>query len=148
VTLLALAGTGAAAGLPWYAVLVLPVLFTAGMTLFDTLDGAFMTVAYRWAFADPLRKLYYNLTVTGLSVTVALLIGSIELVGVLHQGLHLRDGVTEWVAGLDLNSVGFVIVGLFVVVWAAAIAYWKLGRVRQRWTPPALPEPGPESPAG
>ena len=148
VTLLALAGSGAAAGLPWYAVLVLPVLFTAGMTLFDTLDGAFMTVAYRWAFAEPLRKLYYNLTVTGLSVTVALLIGSIELVGVLHQRLHLRDGVTGWVAGLDLNSVGFLIVGLFVVVWAAAIAYWKLARVQQRWTPPAVHETDPETTAG
>jgi high-affinity nickel-transport protein len=133
VTLLALAGSGAAVGLPWYAVLVLPLLFTAGMTLFDTLDGAFMTVAYRWAFAEPVRKLYYNLTITGLSVAVALLIGSIELVGVLHQRLRWQDPVSGWIAGLDLNNVGFVVVGLFVVVWALAIGYWKLSGAEHRW---------------
>ncbi|GAA3168127.1 HoxN/HupN/NixA family nickel/cobalt transporter [Blastococcus jejuensis] len=126
VTLLALAGTGAAAGLPWYAVLVLPLLFTAGMTLFDTLDGAFMIVAYRWAFAEPVRKLFYNLTITGLSVAVALLIGTVQLVGMLHDRLRWRDPVTGWIAGLDLNTVGFLVVGLFAVVWAAAAAYWKV----------------------
>jgi high-affinity nickel-transport protein len=133
VTLLVLAGSGAAAGLPWYAVLVLPLLFTSGMCLFDTLDGAFMTVAYRWAFASPVRKLYYNLTITGLSVAVALLIGTIELVTLLHDQLQWTDGLSGWLAGLDLNNVGFLIVGLFVVVWAAAIGYWKLARVEGRW---------------
>jgi high-affinity nickel-transport protein len=134
VTLLVLAGSGAAAGLPWYAVLVLPLLFTAGMCLFDTLDGAFMTVAYRWAFAHPVRRLYYNLTITGLSVAVALLIGTVELVGLLHDQLHWTDGLSAWVAGMDLGNVGFLVAGLFVVVWAAAIGYWKLGRVEARWT--------------
>ena len=137
VTLLVLAGSGAAAGLPWYAIVVLPLLFTAGMTLFDTLDGAFMTVAYRWAFAEPVRKLYYNLTITGLSAAVALLIGTIELVGVLHRQLHLTDGVSGWIAELDLNNVGFLVVGLFVAVWAAAVLYWKLTGVGQRWRPAA-----------
>jgi high-affinity nickel-transport protein len=141
VTLLVLAGSGAAAGLPWYAVLVLPLLFAAGMTLFDTLDGAFMTVAYQWAFAHPVRKLYYNLTITGLSVTVALLIGTIELVGVLHSRLRWSDGVSTWIAGMDLNNVGFAIAGLFVVVWAVAISYWKLARVEHRWPSPAPSEP-------
>ena len=136
VTLLVLAGSGAAAGLPWYAVLVLPLLFTAGMSLFDTLDGAFMNVAYRWAFANPIRKIYYNLTITGLSVAVALLIGTIELVGVFHDQLKLDDGLTNWISGLDLNNVGFMIVGLFVIVWVAAIAYWKFSSVEQRWTVP------------
>jgi len=135
VTLLVLAGSGAAAGLPWYAIVVLPLLFTAGMTLFDTLDGAFMTVAYRWAFAEPIRKLYYNLTITGLSAAVALLIGTIELVGVLHRQLHLNDGISAWIAGLDLNNVGFLVVGVFIAVWAAAVAYWKLARVEHRWQP-------------
>src|SRR6185437_2455945 len=97
IALLVLAGTGAASGLPWYAVLVLPLLFAAGMTLFDTLDGAFMTVAYRWAFANPVRKVYYNLAITGLSVAVALLIGTIELVTVLHDKLDLTDPVTDWI---------------------------------------------------
>jgi high-affinity nickel-transport protein len=141
VTLLVLAGSGAAAGLPWYAVFVLPLLFTAGMTLFDTLDGAFMTVAYQWAFAHPVRKLYYNLTITGLSVTVALLIGTIELVGVLHSRLRWNDAVSTWIAGMDLNNVGFAIAGLFVVVWAVAISYWKLARVEHRWPAPAPSEP-------
>jgi high-affinity nickel-transport protein len=140
VTLLVLAGTGAASGLPWYAVLVLPMLFTAGMSLFDTLDGAFMNVAYRWAFANPIRKIYYNLTITGLSVAVALFIGTIELVGVLHTKLELRDPVSGWVAGLDLGNVGFLIVGVFVVVWVAAIGYWKLTAVEDRWAlAPASP---------
>ena len=96
---------------------MLPLLFTAGMTLFDTLDGAFMTVAYRWAFAEPVRKLFYNLAITGLSVAVALLIGTVQLVGMLHDRLQWRDPVTGWIAGLDLNTVGFLVVGLFVVVW-------------------------------
>jgi len=136
VTLLVLAGTGAASGLPWYAILVLPLLFTAGMSLFDTLDGAFMTVAYRWAFAHPIRKVYYNLTITGLSVAVALFIGTIELVGVLHDQLRWNDAVSSWVSGLDLNNVGFAIVALFVTVWASAIAYWKLAGVEERWQAP------------
>jgi nickel/cobalt transporter (NiCoT) family protein len=142
VTLLVLAGSGAAAGLPWYAIVVLPLLFTAGMTLFDTLDGAFMTVAYRWAFAEPIRKLYYNLTITGLSAAVALLIGTIELVGVLHRQLHLTDAVSGWIAGLDLNNVGFLVVGLFVAVWAIAVAYWKLAGVELRWRPATGPADG------
>ncbi|MFC5911749.1 HoxN/HupN/NixA family nickel/cobalt transporter [Streptacidiphilus monticola] len=133
VTLMVMAGSGAAAGLPWYAVLCLPLLFAAGMSLFDTLDGTFMNVAYRWAFANPVRKVYYNLAVTGLSVAVAFLIGTIELVGVLHQQLGLDDPVTGWIADLDLNNVGFAVVGLFVAVWAAAVAYWRLAGVEQRW---------------
>jgi high-affinity nickel-transport protein len=133
VTLLVLAGSGAASGLPWYAIVVLPLLFAAGMTLLDTVDGTFMNVAYHWAFANPLRKVYYNLTITGLSVAVALIIGSIELVGVLHDDLHVVDPVTTWIAGLDLNNVGFLIIGLFVAVWAGAIGYWRLARVEHRW---------------
>jgi high-affinity nickel-transport protein len=142
VTLLVLAGSGAASGLPWYAVLVLPLLFAAGMSLFDTLDGLFMTFAYRWAFANPVRKVYYNLTITGLSVAVALLIGTIELVGVLHDRLGLTDPVTRWISGLDLNNVGFLVAGMFVVVWAAAIGYWRLAGIEQRWPPPAVATTG------
>ncbi|MFI6468755.1 HoxN/HupN/NixA family nickel/cobalt transporter [Streptomyces sp. NPDC050516] len=133
VTLMVMAGTGAAAGLPWYAILCLPLLFAAGMSLFDTLDGTFMNFAYQWAFSNPVRKVYYNLTITGLSIAVAFFIGTIELVGVLHEKLDLTDPVSGWIAGLDLDNVGFVIVGLFVVVWAAALAYWRLGKVEQKW---------------
>jgi high-affinity nickel-transport protein len=133
VLLLALAGSTAAAGLPWYAIVCLPLLFTAGMTLFDTLDGTFMNFAYHWAFSNPIRKVYYNLTITGLSVAVALIIGSIELIGVLHDQFHVVNPVTDWIAGLNLNNVGFIIVGTFVAVWLAAIGYWKLAKVEHRW---------------
>ena len=133
VALLALAGTGAAAGLPWYAVITLPVLFAAGMTMMDTADGIFMTVAYDWAFANPVRKVYYNLTITGLSVAVAMLIGTIELLSVLRDDIGLNDPFTGWISAIDLNNFGFVIVGLFVATWAAAIAYWRLSGAEKRW---------------
>ncbi|MCM3265919.1 HoxN/HupN/NixA family nickel/cobalt transporter [Streptomyces thermoviolaceus] len=133
VTLMVMAGSGAASGLPWYAILCLPLLFAAGMSLFDTLDGMFMNVAYQWAFSHPVRKVYYNLTITGLSIAVAFLIGTIELVGVLHDKLALGDRVTGWIAGLDLDHVGYVVVGLFVAVWAVALTYWKVAKVEQRW---------------
>ncbi|GAA2504970.1 HoxN/HupN/NixA family nickel/cobalt transporter [Streptomyces longisporus] len=134
VLLLALAGNGAAAGLPWYAILCLPLLFAAGMSLFDTLDGTFMNFAYQWAFSNPVRKVFYNLTITGLSIAVAFFVGTIELVGVLHDKLGLQDAVTGWISGLDLDNVGYVIVGLFVVVWAMAVAYWRLAKVEERWS--------------
>lgn len=135
VALLALAGSGAAAGLPWYAVLVLPLLFAAGMSLMDTLDGLLMTAAYDWAFMQPVRKIYYNLTVTGLSIAVALLIGSIELVSILHDDLNWADPVTSWISSIDLNNAGVAIVGLFAITWIGAIAYWKLAGVEARWQP-------------
>jgi high-affinity nickel-transport protein len=133
VTLMVMAGSGAAAGLPWYAIICLPLLFACGMSLFDTLDGTFMNFAYQWAFSNPVRKVYYNLTITGLSIAVAFLIGTIELFTVAHDKFHLTDPVTGWVAGLNLDNVGFIIVGLFVVVWAAALGYWRLGGVEARW---------------
>jgi high-affinity nickel-transport protein len=133
VLLLGMAAGSAAAGLPWYAIVCLPLLFAAGMSLFDTLDGTFMNVAYQWAFASPARKVYYNLTITGLSVAVALVVGTIELAGVARDRLGLRDPFTGWLASLNLNNAGFVIVGLFAAVWAAALGYWKITRVERRW---------------
>jgi high-affinity nickel-transport protein len=132
IALLVLAGTGAAAGLPWYAIVCLPLLFTAGMTLFDTVNSTFMSAAYRWAFANPVRKVYYNLSITGLSIAVAFLIGTIELVGVMHDQLHLTDPVTGWISGIDLNNIGYVIVGLFIAFWAGSTAYWRLAKVDSR----------------
>ncbi len=148
VAVLVLAGMGAAAGLPWYVVLLLPLLFAAGMSLLDFLDGVFMTVAYDWAFANPVRKIYYNLSVTGLSVAVAFVIGSIELVSVLHERFRLDSWATNWVAGVDLGNVGFVVVGVFVLVWGVAVAYWKLGRVEERWAAPAQSELTGDQPGG
>ncbi|MET9403588.1 HoxN/HupN/NixA family nickel/cobalt transporter [Kitasatospora sp. NPDC002965] len=131
VALMVMAGSGAASGLPWYAILCLPLLFACGMSLFDTLDGTFMNFAYHWAFSNPVRKVYYNLTITGLSIAVAFLIGTIELVSVLHEKLDLTDPVSTWIAEISLDNVGYVIVGLFVVVWACALGYWRrAGRAR------------------
>ncbi|MDX6526711.1 MAG: nickel/cobalt transporter (NiCoT) family protein [Gaiellales bacterium] len=134
VALLATAGTAAAGGLPLYAILCLPILFTAGMSLLDTIDGAFMNFAYGWAFSRPVRKAFYNITVTALSVAVALLIGGIELLSVLARKLDLRGGLWDVVSGLDLNLVGYVIVGLFAVTWALALAIWRLGHIEERWS--------------
>jgi high-affinity nickel-transport protein len=137
IALLFLAGGAAGAGLPWYAVLTLPVLFAAGMSLLDTIDGSFMNFAYGWAFSNPVRKLYYNATVTGLSVVVALGIGSIEITAVLAERFGLRGGVWDLASGIDLNLVGYAIVALFVVTWAAAVLVWRVGRIEERWATPA-----------
>ncbi|QIQ06646.1 HoxN/HupN/NixA family nickel/cobalt transporter [Streptomyces liangshanensis] len=134
IALLVLAGSGAASGLPWYAILCLPVLFAAGMSLLDTIDGSFMNFAYGWAFSKPVRKVYYNLTITGLSVAVALIIGTVELLGLLTEKLDLHGAFWDWVGGLDLNIVGFVIVGLFFATWVVAMAVWKFGRIEEKWT--------------
>jgi high-affinity nickel-transport protein len=134
IALLATAGTAAAGGLPIYAVLCLPILFAAGMSLLDTIDGAFMNFAYGWAFARPVRKIFYNITITALSVTVALLIGSLELLSVFADRLRLTGGVWGLVTGVDLNVVGYVLAGLFVATWAIALAVWRLGRIEERWT--------------
>ncbi|WP_159085855.1 HoxN/HupN/NixA family nickel/cobalt transporter [Aeromicrobium chenweiae] len=144
IALLVLAGTGAATGLPWYAVLCLPIIFAAGMSLFDTLDSAAMVKAYSWASVNPIRKVYYNLTVTGISVMVAVLIGGIELVGLLNEKLGLRDPVTGWVAAIDLENVGYIIVGSLLLAWVVSTSYWRIGRVEERWTGNTSgPAPGP-----
>ena len=131
VALLVLAGGTAAFALPWYAILVLPILFTAGMTLFDTVDGVFMAHAYRWAFLKPIRKIYYNFTVTVLSVTVAFCIGLIVLLQLAADELDIA--AIDWVAGLNLEYVGFALVGLFVLVWAASIGTFHLARIEERF---------------
>ena len=134
VALLVLAGTGAASGLPWYAIMVLPLLFASGMSLLDFLDGLFMSVAYDWAFLNPVRKVYYNISITGLSIAVAFLVGSIELVSVLHDNIGVENPVTNWVTTINLNNVGFAIVGLFVLTWVVALSYWRFAKVEDRWT--------------
>lgn len=134
IALLATAGTAVAGGLPFYAVMCLPILFAAGMTLLDTIDGAFMNFAYGWALAEPVRKLYFNLAITALSVAVALVIGSIELLGVLVARLGLTGGAWSVIAERDLDLVGYVIAGLFVATWLVALAVWRVFRIEQRWT--------------
>ncbi|MEE6169537.1 MULTISPECIES: HoxN/HupN/NixA family nickel/cobalt transporter [unclassified Mycolicibacterium] len=134
VGLLVIAGGAAAFSLPFYAILILPILFAAGMCLMDTTDGAFMNYAYGWAFAKPVRKIFYNLTITSLSVAVALIIGTIELIGVLADRLHIDSGPLAAIAAVNLDYAGYLIVGLFVVSWLVAMAVWKFGRIEHRWS--------------
>jgi len=133
VALLVIAGSAGAAGLPWYGILCLPVLFAAGMSLMDTIDGSFMNFAYGWAFSKPVRKVFYNLTITGLSVAVALVIGTIELGGLLASELNLSGSFWIWFENIDINSLGFVIVGMFIATWAIALSIWRFGRIEERW---------------
>lgn len=134
VGLLVLAGGAAAFNLPFYAVLVLPILFAAGMCLMDTTDGVFMNYAYGWAFAKPVRKIFYNLTITSISVAVALIIGTIELIGVLAERLGIESGPLAVIAGVNLDFVGYAIVALFVVSWLVALAIWRFGNIEERWS--------------
>ncbi len=134
VSLLVLAGGAAAFSLPWYAILTLPVLFAAGMTLFDTIDGCFMNFAYGWAFSSPVRKVFYNLTITALSVVVALGIGGIELLSLLTDKLGIDSGPVAAVAQLNLENAGYVIVGFFILAWVVALLIWRFGRIEEKWS--------------
>ena len=134
VALLALAGGFVAKGLPIWAILPLPILFAAGMSLMDTADGAFMAKAYNWAFSNPIRKVFYNLTITALSVGVALFIGTIELLQVAALKLGWSGGFWELIANFDLNKIGLGVVTIFVLVWAVALIYWRVAHVEERWS--------------
>ncbi|MGN6722435.1 MAG: HoxN/HupN/NixA family nickel/cobalt transporter [Marmoricola sp.] len=134
VGLLVLAGGAAAFNLPFYAILVLPVLFAAAMSLADTVDGVFMNFAYGWAFARPVRKVFYNLTITSLSVVVALVIGTIELVGVAADRFGITEGPLAAIANINLDYAGYGIVALFFAVWAIALVAWRVGRIEERWS--------------
>ncbi len=134
VGLLVLAGGAAAFNLPFYAILVLPILFAAGMCLADTVDGVFMNAAYGWAFAQPVRKIFYNITITSISVAVALIIGTIELIGVVADQAHITSGPLAAIASIPLDYAGYGIVMLFVLAWAIALAVWRFGRIEERWS--------------
>jgi nickel/cobalt transporter (NiCoT) family protein len=141
VVLLAATAYAAIQGLPYYAVLALPLLFSGGMMLFDTLDGCFMNFAYGWAFARPVRKVYYNLVITALSIGAAFIIGTIEILGVLTTEIHLHGVFWSVMANFNINVAGFCIAGLFVTVWAVALSYWRWGNVEARWTAGIADEP-------
>jgi nickel/cobalt transporter (NiCoT) family protein len=133
IGLLALAAGVATHHVPFLAVISLPIIFAAGMSLMDTADGAFMSHAYGWAFSNPVRKVYYNITVTSLSVAVALVIGVIELLQVLAAKLSLEGGFWAFLDNLDFGHIGYVVVGLFVTTWLFSITLWKARRIEQRW---------------
>jgi len=103
------------------------------MMFFDSIDGLFMNFAYGWAFARPVRKVYYNLVITGLSIAAAFIIGTIEIIGVLTSELHLHGWFWDTMANFDINKAGFIMVGLFLVIWVVAVAVWKYGNVEHRW---------------
>jgi nickel/cobalt transporter (NiCoT) family protein len=139
VGLLVVAGGAAALALPFWSILVLPVLFAAGMCLMDTIDGVFMTAAYDWALAKPVRKIFYNITMTSISIAVALVIGTIELVGVLADKAHITSGPLAAIGGISLDYAGYAIVALFVLAWLVAAIVWRFGRVEERWSADLLP---------
>ena len=143
VALLATTALYASRHVPWYAIICLPILFTAGMCLMDTTDGIFMNLAYGWAFFNPVRKVYYNLAITGLSVAICFFIGGIETLGLMPQefhGLSQHHGFWGFMYNFNINTAGFVIVGMFVVTWAAAMAIWRYGRIEERWSARLRPD--------
>ena len=133
IGLLVLAGSSVVAGLPWWAIISLPLFFAGGMSLLDTIDGSFMNFAYGWAFSKPVRKVYYNIIITGLSVAVALFVGGLEICQVIAQQLNLTGGFWDYALAFDLNSAGYFIVGAFVVVWSVALLLWRYGKIEERW---------------
>jgi high-affinity nickel-transport protein len=107
------------------------------MTLMDTTDGLFMNLAYDWAFLNPVRKVYYNLAVTGLSVAICFFIGGVEILGLLSQeinGLNRSHGFWSFIGNFNINTAGFVIVGMFILTWLAALLVWRYGQIEERWT--------------
>jgi nickel/cobalt transporter (NiCoT) family protein len=134
VAFLAISAGAAAHGLPFGAVISLPLIFAAGMSLMDTADGAFMAKAYSWAFASPIRKVFYNLTMTSLSVFVALFVGVVELMQIVIQMLNLKGGIFGAISSSDfIGRAGFLIVAAFVIAWAAALVIYKARRIDERW---------------
>jgi nickel/cobalt transporter (NiCoT) family protein len=133
IGLLAIAAGVATHNVPFLAVISLPIVFAAGMSLMDTADGAFMSQAYGWAFSNPIRKVYYNITVTSLSVAVALIIGTVELLQVTAAKFSLDGGFWSFLDSLDFGRIGYVVVGMFVAAWAFSVIVWKARRIEARW---------------
>lgn len=139
VALLALSATAAVGTvggtLPPLAIIALPLIFAAGMSLMDSLDGIFMTKAYSWAFTSPLRKIYYNITTTGLSIFVAFVIGTIQFVGVLSEKTNI-DNYQPFtlISEIDLNRVGYFIVASFIGAWLLSLLIWRTGKYEEKYS--------------
>jgi nickel/cobalt transporter (NiCoT) family protein len=127
IGLLGISATQAAAGMPIWTILVFPALFTAGMSLMDTTDSTLMTRAYGWAFVNPIRKLWYNLTITAASVAVAIFIGGVEALGLIAGKLSLEGGFWAFIGGLNdnLTSFGFAVVGIFLATWVISTLVYR-----------------------
>jgi high-affinity nickel-transport protein len=136
VGLLTTAGVAATQAPPLSAILSLPIVFAAGMSLLDSADGVLMCGAYGWAFDNPLRKMFYNLTVTGLSAVVALFVGTIEIISIVtSRWLGIHDGVFGAIQSIDFQTMGMAVAGLFAFSWLASAVVWRFGRIEQRWMP-------------
>jgi high-affinity nickel-transport protein len=126
-------GIGVSSSVPIWMILVLPFMFTCGMVLIDTTDGLAMRLAYGWAFINPIRKIYYNLTVTVISVLVALVIGSVELLQVVASELGFTGSFWDWLGALDFETIGFLIIAIFVLSWIVSLGYWKYRRLDEKY---------------
>jgi high-affinity nickel-transport protein len=124
-------GIGVSSTLPVWMILVLPLMFTCGMVTTDTTDGVTMRMAYGWAFLNPLRKVYYNLTITIISVLVAFVIGAVEIIQVAGMELNLTTPFWDWLINLDFETIGLVIVIMFLVSWFVSVAIWKYRRFEE-----------------
>jgi high-affinity nickel-transport protein len=124
-------GIGVSTTIPLYYIMILPLLFTCGMVTIDTADGVAMRVAYGWAFLNPIRKIYYNLTVTVISVLVAWAIGTIELLQVLSTELNLNGLFWSWLNTINFEMIGFGIIGLFILSWLVSFGYWRVKKYDQ-----------------
>ena len=132
-------GIGVSSSVPVWMILVLPFMFTCGMVLIDTTDGVMMRVAYGWAFLNPIRKIYYNLTVTVISVLVALAIGTAELLQVIGNELSLTGAFWDWLGGIDFETIGFGIIVIFLASWLVSVAIWKCRRFDEIYAQEASP---------
>lgn len=133
IALLAMTAGAAVGHLPPAAVLSLPILFASGMSVMDTTDGVLMSKVYNWAFLNPLRKIFYNLTTTGLSIAVALIIGTIELLQVLKGAFDLKGPFFRFIGSLDFGAIGYIIVGVFLMAWGTSLALWRFGHIEERY---------------
>jgi high-affinity nickel-transport protein len=130
IGLLGISAAGASKGLPIWSIMLFPALFAAGMALIDTADSLLMLGAYGWANAQPIRKLYYNITITSVSVLVALIVGGLETLGLIQSELNLSGFFWDAVAALNnhFGDLGYVIIGIFVLSWLASLLFYKLKR--------------------
>jgi high-affinity nickel-transport protein len=144
VALLGIAAAAGGAGMPVYYVMLFPLLFAAGMSLVDTTDSILMLGAYGWAFVKPVRKLYYNLNITLVSVLIALVIGTIEFLSIIGDKFNLTGGVWDWLGNLDFEIIGYVILGIFAISWTASTIIYKVkgyDHIEAIAEPVPLPEP-------
>jgi high-affinity nickel-transport protein len=131
IAMFSVSASQASRGMPFMSVAVLPVLFAAGMSLIDTTDGIMMLGAYEWAFVRPMRKLYYNMTITLMSVLVAVLIGGVEVLGLLKERLGMSGSIWKLVGLLsgNLNNCGFVVIGIFIAAWVGSYMLYRFQRL-------------------